>query len=151
MRDILEKYCEYNNGLFLLPLPTGCGKTYNVFEYIFKHYKKNRKIFFITTLKKNLQEGDLFKRFQEKGIEREYYKFCITLDSNGKTVIDNLLNVDIPNEVTKWPEYVNLKTRIGVVKSKLMPDLVTMAEDEIRKKLEPEFRRKDCGNAEYFL
>lgn len=142
MRDILEKYCEYNNGLFLLPLPTGCGKTYNVFEYIFKHYKKNRKIFFITTLKKNLQEGDLFKRFQEKGIEREYYKFCITLDSNGKTVIDNLLNVDIPNEVTKWPEYVNLKTRIGVVKSKLMPDLVTMAEDEIRKKLEPEFRRK---------
>lgn len=142
MKDILEKYCECNKGLFLLPLPTGCGKTYNVFEYIFKHYRKNRKIFFITTLKKNLQEKDLLKRFQEKGIEKEYYKYCITLDSNGKTVIDNLLSVDIPNEVTKWPEYVILKNRIGVVRSKWMPELVMMAEDEIRKKLEPEFRRK---------
>ncbi len=142
MKDILEKYCVYNNGLFLLPLPTGCGKTYNVFEYIFKHYKNNRKIFFITTLKKNLQEEDLLKRFQEKGIEKEYYKYCVTLDANGKTVTDSLLNTELPSEVTAWPEYVVLKARIGVIQRKLDADLVSMAEDEIRKKLEPDFRRK---------
>ena len=61
MYDIIKRYCEseYTNGLLLLDMPTGSGKTYTVIKYIFDAVQdpsNSRKYFFITTLKKNLPE-----------------------------------------------------------------------------------------------
>ncbi len=59
MIELLNKYCLNNTndtGLLLLDMPTGTGKTYNVLQFIKSYLRQNndKKIFFITTLKKNL-------------------------------------------------------------------------------------------------
>lgn len=60
MKNIIKKFCEdksLDNGLFLLDMPTGFGKTHNVLDYIFEistNPNFDKKIFFVTTLKKNL-------------------------------------------------------------------------------------------------
>ena len=65
MYNCIKNYCENNeeNGLFLLDMPTGYGKTYNVIKYIYDSSldpkNKGRKIFFITTMKKNLPIKEL--------------------------------------------------------------------------------------------
>ncbi len=50
---------DKENGLLLLDMPTGFGKTYSVIKYIAEFIKETgetgKKIFFITTLKKNLR------------------------------------------------------------------------------------------------
>ena len=59
--DIINDYAfekMTNNGLLLIPLPTGAGKSYTVFEFIHKtltQSDRKDKIIFVTTLKKNLQ------------------------------------------------------------------------------------------------
>lgn len=61
MQELLNRYCLDNandTGLLLLDLPTGTGKTYNVIQFIKSYLKQNhdKKIFFVTTLKKNLND-----------------------------------------------------------------------------------------------
>lgn len=61
MIELLNKYCIENKndtGLMLLDMPTGSGKTYNVLQFIKNYLKQNtdKKIFFVTTLKKNLDD-----------------------------------------------------------------------------------------------
>ena len=68
MKDVISNFCKNKeNGLFLLDMPTGFGKTYNVLEFIFENYNreeyKNTNFFFITTLKKNLPFDELRERF----------------------------------------------------------------------------------------
>jgi CRISPR/Cas system-associated endonuclease/helicase Cas3 len=63
MKQILNNYCNKENGLLLFDPPTGSGKTYNVLSWIYHNYKdfckENRKIFFVTNLKKNLPDQKL--------------------------------------------------------------------------------------------
>lgn len=61
MLELLNRYClddTKNTGLLLLDMPTGTGKTYNVLQFIKSYLKQNhdKKIFFVTTLKKNLND-----------------------------------------------------------------------------------------------
>lgn len=63
---IYEIICEKvnsmdRNGLFLLDLQTGIGKTYNIIQYIKNHYKE-RKIFFVSNQLKLLPQVDEFIR-----------------------------------------------------------------------------------------
>lgn len=71
MQELIGKFCgdkERDNGLLLIDMPTGMGKTYAVTKYIAENYQNIKgKIFFITQLKKNLPEDDLRKRFEEIG------------------------------------------------------------------------------------
>ena len=67
MKTVLEDYIKTDTkGLMLLDMPTGSGKTHSIIEYIAHHIDtlkaSNRKIIFITTLKKNLPIKDLEKR-----------------------------------------------------------------------------------------
>ena len=61
MKRILNEHChsQCESGLLLLSMPTGFGKTYNVLNFIYEHYEEfaaqERKILFVTNLKKNLQ------------------------------------------------------------------------------------------------
>lgn len=61
MKEVIKHFCEDDqttNGLFLIDMPTGAGKTYTVINYIKELMIKypERKIFFVTTLKKNLDD-----------------------------------------------------------------------------------------------
>ena len=61
MLKLLNRYCLDNTkdtGLLLLDMPTGTGKTYNVLQFIKSYLRQNqdKKIFFVTTLKKNLDD-----------------------------------------------------------------------------------------------
>ena len=54
MYNIIKRYCEneFTNGLMLLDMPTGSGKTYSVIKYIFdavQDVNNSRRFFFITT------------------------------------------------------------------------------------------------------
>ena len=74
MYRAIKNYCDdqnITNGLFLIDMPTGFGKTHNVLDYIFEtamdDSRSRQKLFFITTLKKNLPKDDLRKRFERAG------------------------------------------------------------------------------------
>ena len=78
MQSILEHYLHPENlGLLLLDMPTGSGKTYSIIEYIATHidtlHLNNRKIIFITPLKKNLPIEDLKQRLHAYGKD-EYFE-----------------------------------------------------------------------------
>lgn len=159
MQKILKKYCHYKNGLFIFPLPTGIGKTYHVLEYILNNYKENRKIFFITNLKKNLPLEDLKSKFEAAGKEKDFEKYIIALDSNADTIIGTLLNTYCPHFITDMPEYKALHNSISLVQEfdehksndSFTKHLIEKSKDDIRKTHEPKFRRAitDWLNSEF--
>ncbi|MBJ7295086.1 MAG: hypothetical protein JHC73_01850, partial [Dolichospermum sp.] len=147
MQDILNKYCQHNQGLLLLSMPTGFGKTYNVFKFIYENYKefaaKNRKILFLTNLKKNLVFEDLKKLFIADGNEDDYDKYVLFIDSNSESVIKNFIDIDdeIPDEFKNKDSYKEVKKYIELYN---IPQQNKKAQDsfkdQIRKELEPAFR-----------
>ncbi|MDE6200825.1 MAG: hypothetical protein K2M47_02940 [Clostridiales bacterium] len=90
MQKLIGKFCvdnKNNNGLLLIDMPTGMGKTYAVTKFIAENYNKIKgKIFFITQLKKNLPEDDLLKRFKELGKEEDFERLVLRVENN----VDNL-------------------------------------------------------------
>ena len=69
-----------SNGLMLLELPTGFGKTYNVREYVFDYLMGRIEnapshIFYLTPLKKNVQDvwQDIRQKFVEFSANLRYY------------------------------------------------------------------------------
>lgn len=161
MKQAILKFCESaDNGLFLLDMPTGFGKTYSVLDFIVDNYDKpmfrNKKIFFLTTLKKNLPEEELYQHFVKKGKEKDYKKYCLRIEANADMVIRKLEELyqkkKIPGWMTKTKEfysllesvkainhYENMRKQNGenyAVLSKFQKDL----EEKIRVKEEINFR-----------
>ena len=65
MKQAIVNFCKSTDtGLFLLDMPTGFGKTYSVLDFMVDYYDspefKDKKIFFVTTLKKNLPDRENF-------------------------------------------------------------------------------------------
>lgn len=91
MKSVIKNFCQSKeNGLFLLDMPTGFGKTYNVVEYIYENYDKLQgKIFFITASKKNLPREELRQKFEQNGKLKEYDENVLFIDSNCNSLIDN--------------------------------------------------------------
>ena len=150
MQEILEQHCldEDATGLLLLSMPTGFGKTHNVLDFIYNHYKdfaeQQRKIFFITNLKKNLPFLELKERFKAGNAEDDYDKYVIFINSNSESIINNLLSVDpqIP-ERFKVKNYLDLKSYVETLKNSERMDkkVKTALSEQIRKELEPNFRK----------
>lgn len=150
--SLLDKYCQHSTGAFLLPLPTGFGKTHQVIEYIARIYPElgERKIFFITNLKKNLPYEKLRARFSQQNLEAAFNEHVIFLDSNFETVISNLQSVadEYYNEISQFEGFDTLYSSVKVL-TKLrqdgkpeLKDLQKSLEDQIRKDLEPKFRNQ---------
>src|SRR5690606_24164738 len=99
MKQILNNYCNKESGLLLFDPPTGSGKTYNVLSWIYHNYKdfckENRKIFFVTNLKKNLPYQKLKKEFfiPKKELE-EFEKYVTFLDSNADCLVKRFEQVE---------------------------------------------------------
>jgi len=146
--QILDTYCESPQGLFLLSMPTGFGKTYNVLDFIYKNYSdfanQGRKIFFVTNLKKNLPWEDLQKRFDGDNLQAEFKKHVLFIDSNVNAIKANLLSIEdeIPKRYTETPQYKELVKYLKLAKKIDLPkDLVDHVNRKIESELEPEFRR----------
>ncbi len=145
--DLLVKHCEPNNryktGLLLLDLPTGFGKTYQTLKFIYENYKiYNRKIIFLTNLKKNLPHDTTFKDFFEKdGKLEDFEKDVIFIDSNTDSVINNIIKYEeiIPKDITELREYKNLKENIDKYIASNYKDAYEIKE-KISKVYERDFR-----------
>ena len=99
------------NGLFLLDLPTGFGKTTAVVEIIKDFIKGNpiykdvKRIFFVTNLITNLPYYELLEQLTD-----EEKKVCFQAKATIEYVLDNFLETQVNNsEVSNSKEYKNLK------------------------------------------
>ena len=156
LSSILQKYCgaadHHKTGLFLLDLPTGFGKTYEVVNFIYQHYQSlGRKIVFITDQKKNLPLEALKKRFEEDGRLPEFEHDVIQIDANVDCVIENLLihEEQIPEEIKSDKSFKKLSENIAHFKelsvqtdaTSIAADLAEKIKEDIRNKHEPRFRQ----------
>ena len=155
MQKAIENFCQKRkNGLFLLDMPTGFGKTYNVLEFIAencdtKEYK-DTKFFFVTTLKKNLPFEDLRERFKEKKKEKYFEEKCIRIEANADVVIEKLLDLDetnkIPYEIKSKSSYQDLKEQV----LELRKSGTKFIEKGIRESAERKFREDVIKELEVF-
>ena len=92
MEIAIKDHCDNssNNGLFLLDMPTGYGKTYSILKYIYEasldESNKNRRFFFITTLKKNLPTEEFRSWFADAGQLDKFNEKFLFIDSNVFTI-----------------------------------------------------------------
>ena len=153
MIHILNKYCNSDSGLLLFNPPTGSGKTHSVLSWIYENYKEyckeNRKIFFITNLKKNLPYDELRNDFFKPDKKTlDFEKYVTFLDSNSESLINNFSEVeDSINDYFKNQKiYYTIKNRVSEInKYKNKSDFkgyVENIKDELRTKYEPDFRRR---------
>lgn len=109
MKDYLnEVISNKENGLYICPLPTGYGKSYEIFRKISelaKDENENRKIIYITTLNKNLNEDELSSFFDSK---EQYNKKVLRIRSNFNSVKDKIFEIENPVEF-RTDAYSDLK------------------------------------------
>lgn len=154
MYQIIKNYCENDqtNGLFLMDMPTGFGKTYNVIKYIYEaaidDSNRDKKYFFITTLKKNLPTEELRGKFTENHQEQLFFEKFLFIDSNADCVKENWseeLEKSIPSEIKKSDEYQEFRKNIRFLqKAENEPALRAFSGsimDNLRMKAEPAFRQ----------
>ena len=120
MKEVIKGFCENeqtSNGLFLIDMPTGAGKTYEVIHYIKELMEKypDKKIFFVTTLKKNLDDpyDDLFKILSEEQ-KKKVFRIKPNIDfmkDNFDSVKDEIKK---NSEIWKSEEFKNLKDKYEI-------------------------------------
>jgi hypothetical protein len=156
MYNVIKNYegNENSNGLMLVDMPTGSGKTYSAIEYIFdacfKEENKDRKYIFVTTLKKNLPVEDIKQRFEIAVHKELFQEKVLLIDSNMDSVINSWtpeVERAIPVEIKKRDEYKSFSRDLGFVKKQRerksadMKEFVASIEANLREKSEPAFRR----------
>lgn len=156
MYNIIKRYVENENknGLLLIDMPTGSGKTYSAVEFIYDSCmntdNKDKKYIFVTTLKKNLPYEDLRKRFVETGNEKLFREKILMLDSNMDSVVEGWcqdVERAIPAEIKRCDEYKDFQKDLSFVKkqretkSLMLREFLFSIETNLREKTEPRFRR----------
>lgn len=153
MYNIIKKYCENENtnGLFLIDMPTGFGKTYSVLKYISDacNEKKNkkRKYFFITPLKKNLPVNELKKFFDETLETKNFSEKVLVIKSNMDMVMENYSKIadSIPDDIKKTPEYEKFISKLSFLQKYShdfkMREFYEESEYNFRTNIEPAFRK----------
>lgn len=143
MYNIIKKYCENENtnGLFLIDMPTGFGKTYSVKQYLSDvcHDKnnKNRKYFFITPLKKNLPVDDL------GNISEKVLVIRSNLDMVMKNYTDEIDDL-IPDDIKKTDKYEAFQQQLSFLrntKNKQFKQIYEKTKEDFRINIEPAFRK----------
>lgn len=156
MYNVIKRFAENENpnGLMLFDMPTGSGKTYSAVKYIFdaclRKENAKRKYIFVTTLKKNLPEQDLARLFKEAGKEDLYREKVLLINSNMETVIEGWsddVRRSISTEIKKTDAYKSFVRDLEFIqtqrkkKDKSLQDYLKNAENNLREKSEPAFRR----------
>lgn len=153
--SLLEKYCDIANpektGLLLLDLPTGFGKTYEILKFIYDNYQKlDKKIVFLTELKKNLPHDTTLKKFFENDNRlSDFEKDVVFINSNSDCVLENLIpnEKEIPEFIKESQEFRTLRRNINDFQSlskkkdETSNRLSERIKTEIQKENEPAFRQ----------
>lgn len=151
MIELLKRYCLDNTkdtGLLLLDMPTGTGKTYNVLQFIKSYLKQNqdKKIFFVTTLKKNLDDpyNELIKELDN---DSDLKDSVFRVLSNTEHAIKNFNRIkkDIKNsEIRSSEEFRSFDALItaGVNKPDAFGDIERNFRYLISKTLSRKFKKK---------
>lgn len=166
MLQVINKFIkDKENGLFLLDLPTGFGKTTAVLDFIENFVKtetdNQKKIFFVTNLKINLPWDKLKDRLGDD----LFYDKCLVLEAYSDRVIRkwkyqhitqksilkseeySKLNEDIESYNQTLEEIDSLSSNDETLKFRLK--YKNDIENRIREKSEPEFRKFIKNN--YFI
>ena len=163
MKQAIVNFCKsMDTGLFLLDMPTGFGKTYSVLDFMVDNYDapefKDKKIFFVTTLKKNLPDKELREHFARRGKADDYDKYCLRIEANADMVVEKLDELyrarkippaitmkqefkDLHGSVKLLNEYRDKKRELKGTSRDIINVLCKSAEDAIRKQQEGAFRR----------
>lgn len=156
MYAAIKSYCENENtnGLFLMDMPTGFGKTHSVLKYIFesclKEENKDRLYFFITPLKKNLPENELKHFFEKDGKTEEFQKKYLFIDSNSECAIKHYsekLKNQIPSEIAESKAFKHFEQEVEFLQKQrnsgdyALQPLLKNIENNFREHTEPVFRR----------
>lgn len=163
MKQAIVNFCKtMDTGLFLLDMPTGFGKTYSVLDFMVDNYDapefKDKKIFFVTTLKKNLPDKELRRHFERRGKVSDFDKYCLRIDANADMVVEKLDELyrarkipaaitmkqefkDLHGSVKLLNEYRDKKRELKGASRDVISVLCKSAEDTIRKQQEGAFRR----------
>lgn len=163
MKQAIVNFCKsMDTGLFLLDMPTGFGKTYSVLEFMVDYYDspefKDKKIFFVTTLKKNLPDKELREHFAKRGKADDYDKYCLRIEANADMVVEKLDELyrarkipaaitmkqefkDLHGSVKLLNEYRDKKRELKGTSKDIINVLCKNAEDAIRKQQEGAFRK----------
>lgn len=139
---------QRENGLLLLDMPTGFGKTYSVIRYIANFIadenNKGKKIFFLTTLKKNLPLDELKEQLGNMGLAHLFEERVLKLESNVDTAINNyasnMLN-DIPDDIRRSEEFKNYKADVEFLQSNSNPDFARSVRNNFNNNTERIFRK----------
>lgn len=163
MKQAIVNFCKsMDTGLFLLDMPTGFGKTYSVLDFMVDNYDapefKDKKIFFVTTLKKNLPDKELREHFARRGKADDYDKYCLRIEANADMVVQKLDELyrarkipptitmkqefkDLHGSVKLLNEYRDKKRELKGTSKDIINVLCKSAEDAIRKQQEGAFRK----------
>lgn len=165
MQKLLHKFCfsDFENGLMIIDMPTGTGKTHNTIEFIYKNYEKiKNKIIFITNLKKNLPLDKLKNLFKKDDRLEDFDKNVLYLDNNVDTLIENFQKIEsqIPKDkYSKNNIFNNVKNSVKIfntlkesLSKKTKQDfnsigskenayfIMNQAREDLKEKYEKEFR-----------
>ncbi len=139
------KTIEY--GLYLIDMPTGTGKTTQAIQYIFDHFYEKRNFFYITSLKKNVEDAynDLHDLFKEVGKEETFNSNVLRIYSNSEKVIEKIEEIpyDFKDEVMHFESFKILKREVESLNKlgEIDPVFKEKILNEIKEKLEPNFRK----------
>lgn len=134
MKNVIKNYCENSeikNGLILLDMPTGSGKTHSVLDFIHDYIVSGgeKKIFFVTTLLKNLPEDELKKRFERSGNLPLFKETFLRIEANVDSVCHFFASQDkevskhresIPNDIRQSDEFKKLKSDVDWINKNLI-------------------------------
>ncbi len=139
---------QRENGLLLLDMPTGFGKTYSVVKFIADFIaddnNRGKKIFFITTLKKNLPLEELRERLGKSGHAHLFEERVLKLESNVDTAINNYskdMYWDIPEEIRKSEEFRDFKADVEFLQSNTNPEFAKSVKNNFTNNTERIFRK----------
>lgn len=148
MQKLLHKFCfsDSKNGLMIVDMPTGTGKTHNTIEFIYKNYNKiENKIIFITNLKKNLPLDKLEEFFKKDNRLDDYNRDVLYLDNNVDTLIENFKEVE--NLIPK--DKYSKNNILNNVKSSVK--LINTLKDSLSKKSKQDFNSIGSKENAYFI
>ena len=145
MQNLLKKYCldDKDNGLLLFDMPTGSGKTYNVVDFMFNNFEiLDKKVFYITPLKKNLAYEKLQEKFVKANKLNAFNNQVLYIKSNVDSIIDNFNDVykEFPEKIKFANATKHVKVLIEIIKSNLNIEFKNEAMNSLREEWEPEFR-----------
>lgn len=93
MQRLLERFTSTDdpNNILLIPLPTGAGKTYNTMSFVADLIASGdeRKVYYITPLKKNLRSAEKDLEDMLKGLGKDPKRITLNIDSLSNHIIDN--------------------------------------------------------------